>query len=380
MLGLLKRRDPCLNASTVLAESAPTLVLSRSQGQLLGTHGRRLDESSGLSWSASCPLFETDQDEPFRRVGRYLLVEKLGAGSQAVVWRALHYEPPISEVALKLVPVGGRADRRHIARLRHEADRGRRISSPAMLPTLDHGSADGFVYLALPLVSGCSLREVILQRRRDAVDPPQAVHPLAATSWPVYWDTILRGLARICRTVQDAHDAEVAHRDIKPANILVDWNDPERIYLADFGMGRDLDIATPAQLSADGSGTPLYMSPEKLRGQPGDERSADIYALGVTLFESATLQRPYAIPAGLSGVVLMAYLSQQRPLRPTEANRRVPIGLERIILKAMASRPEDRYPTARALANDIERFLATGDHFRRTWLSSTKIVVARSTI
>src|SRR5262245_18601378 len=123
MLGLLSRAILRGRSAAPPSGSTSTLVLGNSQGPTTWKSSRPTTPSDhSTRWSPS-------SGEPFRRVGPYLLVEPLGAGSQAVVWRALRYEPPLQEVALKLVPIAERVDRRHVTRLRREAERGRRIRS-----------------------------------------------------------------------------------------------------------------------------------------------------------------------------------------------------------------------------------------------------------
>ena len=140
---------------------------------------------------------------------------------------------------------------------------------------------------------------------------------------PDYLRAMTRILSRATEALARAHDQRVAHRDIKPANILLDNRRPEGVYLCDFGLGRDLEIATPQQMR-DGAGTPMYMAPERLLRATADEIKCDIYSMGVTLFEALTLSRPFQVPEHVTFSALPAYLAGAQPRRPGEIQRGSP--------------------------------------------------------
>jgi serine/threonine-protein kinase len=302
--------------------------------------------------------------EPGRSVGRFVLVEPLGAGSQAVVWRAVQKRPVRRAVALKILTEGRSREARCIARLTREAERGARLVHPSLLPVEGLGRDGGVIYMILPLVDGPSLDEVIAQRRRwERTGIIGDRYDLAALPPGKYYRALALLMGQIASALQTAHDGRVAHRDIKPANILITSGRSARAYLIDFGVARDLDVATPAQLR-DGAGTPMYMPPEKLRGGATDELLSDIYALGVSLFEAATCSRPFRPPDDLPITHWAPYLAATTPRRPIEIRPDIPARLAAIIERAMAREPSGRYSTPAALANDLERF-ARGKDSRR---------------
>src|SRR4051812_43605487 len=219
------------------------------------------------------------------RLGHYRLIAPRARGGQAEVWEALQVEPVVGRVALKLLDPDRGGGPPGLARLRREALRGAHLDHPAILPVYEFGVACGLAYLVMPLVDGPSLADVLGQRRHRADAPATPVHPLALLPGPLYLPAVVRALAQVARALHAAHAARVAHRDVKPQNILLDRHDPRRVFLIDFGLGRDLDRATLPQLRA-GEGTLGYMAPEKLRGRQVDDGPCDIYALGVTLFEA----------------------------------------------------------------------------------------------
>lgn len=288
-------------------------------------------------------------------IGRYLLIEPLGSGGQATVWRAVQDRPVVREVALKVLHGAAHQCARKAARLRREAERGMRLRGEGLLPTLEFGVEGDLSFLAMPLVRGCTLHDII-KHRRNRTDPLGEAHPLCHFPRRRYVRVVLRALVGVTRSLQRAHEAAVAHRDVKPSNILLDADDPGRGYLIDFGLGRDLDVATVAQLR-DHSGTPRYMSPEKLLACQSDELRCDLYALGVTIYEALTLQDPFQTPPGLVGVPLMTYLIARRPAWPRLTSRLHP-ELETILTRAMDPSPERRPSSAAQLADDLERVLA----------------------
>ncbi|MBV8382094.1 MAG: serine/threonine protein kinase [Planctomycetaceae bacterium] len=326
-------------ASDLISRDWPLTLTSRT------TPGRAPE----ASWS---PMTEAGQV-----LGRYRLVERLGRGCQGEVWRAATLAPEAQEVALKVLQRDLARDPRRMAQFRREADRGMRLAGPALLPTLEYGEAEGFFYMAMPLVDGCSLRDIIAWRNgREPVGTPLRLPRLAFAADDEYLRGVTKVLERVARALAGVHAAHVAHRDIKPANILLDRG-RDAGFLCDFGLGRDLDVATAEQLR-DGAGTPLYMAPERLLRRPADEIRCDIYALGATLFEAVTLVPPLQVPEGLSWPSWTTYLATTRPRRPRTLRDEIPPALEAIILKAMARRPGRRYPTAASLADDLDRFLA----------------------
>jgi len=293
-----------------------------------------------------------------RTVGNYRLLEPLGAGSQAVVWRAVQDRPGGREVALKLLAVGRRADGRPLARLRREANRCARLDHPSILSVYEFGEADGVAFLAMEVVDGWSLGEIIAQRQHPGARGRDGCHPLAGLPGSEYFRAIAGVLAQVAYALHAAHAGRVAHRDVKPANILLGRRRGARPFLADFGVGRDLDVATAEQLRRDWSGTPMYMAPERLRGDPADAVLCDVYALGVTLFEAATLSRPLRSPSPLPTLAQMLYLAREEPRLPRAVCPGLPPALEAIILGAMARDPGRRTATAAAVGADLDGFLA----------------------
>ena len=300
--------------------------------------------------------FHLDGGRP--RVGRYHLIEPLGQGSQGEVWKAVQLEPRIELVALKLLMSAGSRDPRKLARFRREAERGARMNHPAILPTYEFGQDGGVVFFAMPLVDGFALSQILDQRRQyRAGQPPLQLHRLAVLSEPRYIDAVARVLVRVAWALEDAHASRVVHCDVKPANILLDRSNEERTYLIDFGMGRDLD-AMPRSPSESLAGTVLYMAPEKLLGRQVEEVLCDVYALGATAFEAFALKPPRAVPEDLPRSLWASYLAETEPPRPRTIFPRLPEGLERILVRALAQDPKRRYSSAGAMAGDLERFLS----------------------
>jgi serine/threonine-protein kinase len=292
----------------------------------------------------------------------YWPIAPLARGSHGEVWKAVRVAPRLQLVALKVLRFdqAHRADRRD--RFRREAELAMRLRGPGILPVEEFGEAQGSLFMVMPLVDGATLAHVIGERRSGASGP--AARPQAHSRKPSWWAALARDdfiaamvriVARIARTLASTHAQRLVHRDVKPANILLDRIAEDRVFLADFGLGRDLDDPTPRP--AEAAGTPLYMAPEKLSGHVADEVRSDIYSLGVTLFEAVTLYHPLPVPDGLNQSSLATFLAGTAPLRPRELCPSLPFALEAIILRAIHRDPVQRYGNAAALANDLENCL-----------------------
>jgi serine/threonine protein kinase len=293
-----------------------------------------------------------------RELGPYVLLELLGRGAQGEVWKAARLEPPGELVALKVLKPGLRSNPARMAQFRREAERGIRLAGPSLLKVYELGEIEGHVYMTMPYVEGTPLNEVIRCRRSYlAGDETEPNHAFAAMRCEEYRNSMIRLLAKMARALAGVHDQCIAHRDIKPANILLDNRQIGTAYLCDFGLGRDLEIATTQQMR-DGAGTPMYMAPERLLRLAADEVKCDIYSLGVTIFEALTLHRPFVVPDHVGLPALAPYLASARPQRPSDICPEFPAELEEIIVKTMAPEPGRRFDSARELALHLERYLA----------------------
>jgi serine/threonine-protein kinase len=285
----------------------------------------------------------------------YRLVERLGRGGQGDVWKALRREPYVELVALKVLKPSLARDPARMAQFRREAERGGRLAGPSLLRVYELGSFDGYHFMAMPYVEGITLREVIKARAAHLDgQPTDVVHRLIGLDPADYLRSMIRIMADAAEALGRVHAQRIAHRDIKPANILLDNHRPENVYLCDFGLGRDLEIATPQQMR-DGAGTPMYMAPERLLRATADEIRCDIYSMGASTFEALTLHRPFQVPEHVTFAALPAFLAAERPRRPGELARGFPEDLEAVLLKAMARDPARRYDSADAMAQDLRR-------------------------
>ena len=261
--------------------------------------------------------------------GAYRIVEPLGRGGMASVYKA--YEAPLDRyVALKVLPGEFLHDETFAERFRREAKVVARLEHPNIIPIHAFGIEGGIPWMAMRLISGGALSSLLRGGR--------LMHPRAIT--------ILAGAAH---ALDYAHGKGVVHRDVKPQNILIDEH--EHVYLADFGIAKMVEGAPGLTQTGMITGTPQYMAPEQAIGQPVDQR-VDIYALGVVAYEMLTGRVPFAADTPVA--VLMKQVTEPMPI-PAAAD--VPEPLVRALLRCMAKKPEERWPTAGAFVRALEQGL-----------------------
>jgi serine/threonine protein kinase len=291
---------------------------------------------------------------PAYRVGPYLLVKKLGGGSQGSVWLALRTDRTSRRVALK-VSASQWADETSRERLLKEFQRSDKVIHPAILPVYDFGVIEpsGHAYMAMRLVEGFTLGQMISQRRKHlAGQTPEELHRLAILPDAQYVPAIIALTLRLAEALQKAHDAQIIHRDIKPSNVLLDQNGES--YLSDFGLALDLEKSTSWGSAL--AGTLPYMAPERFVGNVESEERCDVYSLGVTLYEATTLHRPHDPKGQKSFHSWTTYWTNHAEApRPRVFRPGLPRDLEAVILKAIDPVPSRRYDSARKLAEELGR-------------------------
>ena len=264
------------------------------------------------------------------KIGRYVIVRELGRGAMGIVYEAV--DPVIQrKVALKTIRFDRFSSGEELDELRtrfqHEAQAAGGLSHPNIVTIYDVGTDQDATFLAMEFIEGDSLEHLIATKRK----------------WPI--ETVLTMISKIGEALEYAHERGIIHRDIKPANILVDHAGRPRI--VDFGIAR-LASSTMTRTSMT-LGTPSYMAPEQIAGQKVDKR-ADIFSLGVILYEMLTYQKPFA---GSDVTTIIFKIMQQDPPLPRAIEREIPKGLEYVIMKSLAKSPEDRYQSCRELNADL---------------------------
>jgi serine/threonine-protein kinase len=265
------------------------------------------------------------------RIGRYEILDEIGRGAMGTVYKAR--DPLLDRaLALKTVSVDLEGDdfESFERRFYREARSAGRLSHPNIVTIHDVGKSDGLAYIAMEFLQGRSLRTML---DLGIVFPPDRVADITAQ--------IADGLAF-------AHGHGVVHRDIKPANIMVLDTGP--IKIMDFGIA--LLPTGSATLTGNVFGSPKYMSPEQIVGQPVNGR-ADIFSLGAVLYEMLTGFAPFW---GSDLDTVFYQVINEMPPAPTSRNKRIPAAFDMIVARAMAKHPDDRYPDARGMATDLRNY------------------------
>jgi serine/threonine-protein kinase len=260
-------------------------------------------------------------------LGPYRILEQVGAGGMATVYKAYHAAMD-RYVAIKVLPEHLARDPNFRARFQREARTIARLEHRYILPVHDVGEDDNIPYFVMRYTDGGDLNDLIARKSLTVA-------------------RIATIVAQVAEALAYAHRQGIIHRDVKPANILISRDgDP---LLTDFGIAKIYEDTL--QLTGEGMmvGTPTYMAPEQLQGQPVDPRT-DIYALGVVLYQALTGEPPFIAETPLA-VALMHIHNALRS--PRQLNSTIPESIERIILRAMAKDPNDRFQTAGEMAEAL---------------------------
>jgi serine/threonine protein kinase/WD40 repeat protein len=372
-----------------------------------------LAKAAGAVTGAYLPDTKSAVEIP-RQLGNYHILRRIGEGGMGVVYEAIQ-EGLGRHVALKVIRPEFLSDPGFLDRFRREAQAAAQLHHPHIVPVFDAGAHEGIPYFAMQYISGESLAAILEEvkriRGRSAGDlaQNQATGPLPSParspdatvsqiagrllSGPVdvatpvhadsestasaprlqnravaparpedsgpsvtslgdsseYFRVIARLIAQAASALAFAHDRGILHRDVKPANLLLALDG--HVWVGDFGLAKIVE-GSDLSRSQDLAGTPRFMAPERFDGW--SDRRSDVYALGVTLYEMATLSPAFA---ARDRAQLIRQILDDEPTRPRRLDRRIPHDLETIIRKAMAREPAERYRSAGDLADDLNRFL-----------------------
>ena len=266
-------------------------------------------------------------------IGRYHIIEQLGQGGMATVYKAFDTRLE-RDVAIKIIRrevFSTEMLERVLKRFEREAKALAKLTHPNIVPILDYGEHEGAPYLVMAYLPGGTLK-----------DRPAK---------PIPWQEAVKLVLPLGRALQEAHRANILHRDVKPANVLItSGGEP---VLCDFGIAKILDLEEGSTLTGAGVGigTPEYMSPEQGMGREVDGRT-DQYALGVVLFELITGKKPYTADTPMA--VLFKHVSDPLP-RPGQFIPELPEAVEQVLFKALAKQPGERYADMGALVTALEK-------------------------
>lgn len=283
--------------------------------------------------------------------GRYEVIEQVGLGGMAEVYRARD-ELLGREVAVKVLNDKLSGDKSFVERFRREAQAAANLSHPNIVSLYDYGSDEGANFIVMELIDGRGLERIISEE--GALLPERAAEMASD----------------VARALERAHATGLVHRDIKPSNIMITSYGQTKV--TDFGIARAIGDGDQTMTQTGMViGTASYLSPEQAQGNPVDARS-DVYALGCVLYEMLTGGPPFKGDTPLS----IAYKHvREEPTPPSSVNADIPAALDAIVMKALAKNPDNRYQTAREMRDDLQRFLA-GEEIHATPLLAGTTTVA----
>ncbi|MGE4282621.1 MAG: Stk1 family PASTA domain-containing Ser/Thr kinase [Clostridia bacterium] len=258
---------------------------------------------------------------------RYEIIEKIGAGGMALVYKA-HCRLLNRFVAVKILRREFIEDQEFISRFSIESQAAASLSHPNVVSVYDVGQQDDIYYIVMEYIDGITLKEMI---NKNGALP---------------WKEALNYSVQICSALEHAHKKHIVHRDIKPHNIMI--TKEGMVKVTDFGIARAVTSAT-VTLGGNTIGSVHYFSPEQARGSYTDEKS-DIYSLGIVMYEMLTSRVPFD---GDSPVAVAIKHIQELAVPPKQLNKNIPIALQSIVLKAIHKDQGSRYSSAVAMLKDL---------------------------
>ena len=265
--------------------------------------------------------------------GDYELLEEIARGGMGVVWKA-RQSSLNRDVALKMIRAGALASPEEVQRFLREAEAAANLQHPNIVAIHEVGEHDGQHYFTMDYVAGRDLGALV----KDG--------PLSA-------QVAARYVKIIAEAIHFAHQRGTLHRDLKPQNVLIDAADQPRI--TDFGLAKITKDDSALTQTGVVMGSPSYMPPEQAAGRVGDVGPAsDVYSLGAMLYELLTGRPPFR---GVTALATLHEVMEAEPAAPRRLKADIPPDLETICLKCLEKSPSARYPTARALAEELGRFL-----------------------
>jgi len=268
-----------------------------------------------------------------RQLGEYRIESLLGQGGMARIYLAVDVRLK-RQVVLKLINPPSRNDINYITRFEREAQIIGNMDHPHIVRLYRFDEQDGWLYMAMQHIEGADLEVVLASYRNDGefMDP----------------DDVRRIVREVCSALDYAHGEGVIHRDVKPANILLDQEG--RAYLGDFGLALITEIGTRGEIF----GSAHYIAPEQAVSSAKAVPQSDLYSMGIILYEIFTGEVPFDAATPLDISIL--HISEP-PLPPHQLRADIHPELEAVILKALAKKPEERYPTGAALADALDQAL-----------------------
>ncbi|OGO67121.1 MAG: hypothetical protein A3H36_00025 [Chloroflexi bacterium RIFCSPLOWO2_02_FULL_71_16] len=269
-------------------------------------------------------------------LGRYQIVAPLGQGGMASVYKA--YLPSLERtVALKVMRAGFAEDPDFLERFRREAKSIARFSHPNIVQVFDFDDVDGRYFMAMEYLEGGTLRDRLVELAKDGQRLPAR--------------EVTRIVSEVADALSYAHSFGIIHRDVKPSNVMLTRDG--RSVVTDFGIAKVLSATQQTQAGV-GMGTPEYMSPEQGQGITIDHR-ADIYSLGIMAFEMLAGRVPYIADTPMA--IVLAHIRDQIPA-PSTVNGEIGPVADRVLMRALAKQPEERYGSATELAQALSRAIA----------------------